>query len=99
MSCVLNIMSARACEYFSQTDNEHLIRDAESSCTIADFDSHDCTAYFRRYVEVLNEKGIVYLKKLVVTDRGALNMKYLQDEHLPVDAMVEDKTLTILELL
>lgn len=99
MSCVLNLMSARACEHFFQTDMKYLLGDAVSLCAIANFDSHTCSTILRKYLEVLKENGIVYLKRLVTIDRGALSMKYLQDEDLPVDAMVEVKTLRILELL
>jgi hypothetical protein len=99
MSCVLNVISARVCEHFSRTDGEHLISDAESLCTLAGFNSHPCTAFLRKYLEVLKEKGIVHLKRLVTIDRGAIYMKYLDEEHLPVNAMVEDKALRILELL
>ncbi|CAO3667383.1 unnamed protein product [Umbelopsis ramanniana] len=99
MSCVLNVMSERVRKHFSQTDEKDLISDAKSSCLLADFDSHTCTAFLRKYLDILKEKGIVYLKRLVTMDRGDLYRKYLDEDPLPVNAMVEEKVLRILELL
>ncbi|KAF9207746.1 hypothetical protein BGZ49_010647 [Haplosporangium sp. Z 27] len=98
MSCVFNTMSERACEHFCRMEENKLVKEAKSLSTIADFDDHPCVEYLRKYTDILAEKGVEYLKKKVIADRGILNSKYLEDQ-LPSDVALEDKVLRILEYL
>ncbi|ORY96110.1 hypothetical protein BCR41DRAFT_375755 [Lobosporangium transversale] len=91
-------MSERACEHFSQSKKEVLVEDAKSLSIIADFEDHPSLQFLQNYIGILREKGVIYLKKKVVADRGIINGKYL-DEVLPDNVSIEDKVLKILEYL
>ncbi|KAF9401992.1 hypothetical protein BGZ76_007391 [Entomortierella beljakovae] len=98
MSCVLNTMSKWACEHFRQSKEEAQLETAKSLSIIADFEDHPCLQYLRNYIDVLCEKGVIYLKKKVAADRGIINGKYL-DEVMPADVSIEDKVLRVIEYL
>ncbi|KAG0307107.1 hypothetical protein BGZ98_001046 [Dissophora globulifera] len=99
MSCVLNTMSRRVCDHFDMCDDLDLVKKARSLTLIADLEKHPSASYMQRYVDTLAEKGVEYLHKKIVVDRGALLGKYMDEEYLPAQAQVEDKVLRILTYL
>ncbi|KAG0220485.1 hypothetical protein BGW41_007918, partial [Actinomortierella wolfii] len=99
MSCVLNTMSKRACQHFEDQHEESLVKTARSLSVIQGFEEHACTAITQRYSSILAEKGLDYLRKKLIVDRGAIYTEYLDRGRLPADVEMEDKVLQILLLL
>jgi len=92
-------MSQRVCEHFELSDDKELVGKAKSLSAIADFEKHLSAAYTQNYVDTLADKGVDYLLKKVIVDRGALHSKYMDEERLPANVEIEDKVLRILTLL
>ncbi|KAG0280776.1 hypothetical protein BGZ96_001426, partial [Linnemannia gamsii] len=99
MSCVLNTMSKRACQHFEKLEGEDLVETAKSLSVIDGFEKHECTIITRKYSSILVEKGADYLRKRLITDRGAIYKEPVDLEQLPLNTELEDKVLQILVLL
>ncbi|KAF8926572.1 hypothetical protein BGZ47_002656 [Haplosporangium gracile] len=99
MSCVLNTMSKRACQHFEELKEEDLVETAKSLSVIDGFEKHECTIITRKYSSILVEKGVDYLRKRLIIDRGAIYKEHVDLEQLPANTELEDKVLQILVLL
>ncbi len=99
MSCVLNTMSKRACQHFEERQEEDLVEKAKSLSVIQGFEEHDCTAITQKYSSILAEKGLDYLRKKLIIDRGAIYKDHLDLEKLPANVELKDRVLQILLLL
>ncbi|KAG0366137.1 hypothetical protein BGZ54_005754 [Gamsiella multidivaricata] len=100
LSCVFNTMSDRVCGHFEKTaQDDGLVDRALSESTIVGFEEHPSTIYMRRYIKTLEEKGVKYLRRKLIVDRGVLHSKHLDAERLPADGNMEDRVLQILSQL
>jgi hypothetical protein len=91
MSCVLNTTLKRACRHFGELDEADLVETAKSLSVIDGFEKHECTIITRKYGSILVAKGVNYLRKGLIVDRGAIHKEHMDLEQLPANAELEDK--------
>ncbi|KAF9084652.1 hypothetical protein BGX27_003737, partial [Mortierella sp. AM989] len=98
MSCLVNTMSARVQEYFGKAEPE-LLTMARAQCEVESIDTHPCTTILTQYVSILEEKGVRHLLKRVASDWGQLSLKHIDDDVVPSNVDLMDRTLQVIILL
>ena len=97
MSCLLNTMSPRVVDHFSESDDEELISNAIGHTTIPEFEVHRCLDFIKCYAPVVREHGVPFLRRKLVLDWAVLLNSH--DGDLPTLAAIQDKVFKILIFL
>lgn len=95
MSCLLNTMSSRVVNHFTDSDDQELISNAVFHTTIPGFEAHVCLTFIKCYAPVVKEHDVPFLRRKLEVDWGALLDRYLHGE-LPSSAIIQDKVFKIL---